>query len=186
MVDATTAWILAVGGLLLGALVAATTTYFTLRRRYGDQESVTRLRHEYDEYRTEVREHFVETAKRIDALTHAYKSAYDHLEHGAYRLVGEEELHRRLEDATSREPVTLEAIGQRRLHGPGDVARDGAREPRPAGGMAAAAAASSPAATEDEAEASDASTPPADARHDAAEDEDADVSEDADTRAPRA
>ena len=122
-------------GVLIGALIGGLVALVALvaLRRDEDGVSVHELRRELDDYRGDVAAHYAETAKRVDALTQAYKSVYDHLEEGAFRLVGEEELRRRIED-TSGEPVTLEGIGRRALepgeHGPreGDAAE---REPAP-------------------------------------------------------
>jgi len=111
-----TLWLLILAGVLVGALLGGAIALFVLRRGGPGSHS---LRHELDDYRREVAEHYAETARRVDALTHAYKSVYDHLEDGAYRLVGESELRQRLEDA-SHEPVTIEGIGQRVLQRPGD------------------------------------------------------------------
>lgn len=124
-----TAWTIAILFLLIGAAAAAGVTWVLMRRHYGDRESAAKLRSELEAYREEVREHYVETARRVDRLTHAYKDVYDHLEHGAYRLVGEAELRERLDDGRS-EPVTLEGIGQRRLTD-GSAPDEEHREPRP-------------------------------------------------------
>lgn len=106
-----TLWLLIATGVLVGGLLGGAIALFALRR--GGPASGS-LRHELDDYRSEVAEHYAETARRVDALTHAYKAVYDHLEDGAYRLVGEGELRERLEDA-SHKPVTIEGIGQRVL-----------------------------------------------------------------------
>jgi hypothetical protein len=60
-----------------------------------------------------VTEHFVKTAHLVNELTHSYKAVYDHLEKGAYTLVGSETLHQRLEKVEA-EPVMLEYLGQRK------------------------------------------------------------------------
>lgn len=109
-----TIWLLIAGGALLGALVGGAVALLVVRRGDADPDTVRGLRREMEDYRREVADHYVETAKRVDALTHAYKSVYDHLEDGAYRLVGERELRDRLEAASS-EPITIEGIGQRVL-----------------------------------------------------------------------
>jgi hypothetical protein len=112
-----TPWLLVMAGVLVGALLGGIGALIALRRGRNDPTSVRSLERELDSYRRDVADHYVETAKRVDALTHAYKAVYDHLEDGAVRLVGEAELRERLdrlEDA-NREPVTLEGIGQRVL-----------------------------------------------------------------------
>lgn len=112
-----TPWLLIAAGVLVGAFLGGAIALLVLRRAGGGAGDVNALKGELDDYRREVAEHYVETAKRVDALTHAYKAVYDHLEDGAYRLVGEQELRARLEDAGS-EPVTIEGIGQRVLQRP--------------------------------------------------------------------
>lgn len=143
-----TLWLLIATGVLVGGLLGGTIALLVLRRGGPGGDS---LRHELDDYRRDVAEHYAETARRVDALTHAYKAVYDHLEDGAYRLVGERELRERLDDA-SHEPVTIEGIGQRVLQRPDE--RDGRRaDGRPG---AADAAARAPHARADDARADDA------------------------------
>jgi len=96
-------------GLILGALVTLAVT-----RRAGGGRSAGDLRRELDQYRDDVANHYANTARKIDTLTRAYKDVYDHLEEGAHRLVGEEPLRARLQDAAPT-TVTLEGIGARRL-----------------------------------------------------------------------
>ena len=98
-------------GLLLGGLI----TWFATRQAGGGR-SAAQLKDELETYKRDVAAHYAETAKRVDTLTKAYKDVYDHLEDGAYRLVGEEELRRRLDGGS--EPVTLPGIGPRPLAGP--------------------------------------------------------------------
>jgi uncharacterized membrane-anchored protein YhcB (DUF1043 family) len=85
------------------------------RRRHdtNNPEQLEKLQSELDSYREEVSEHFVKTAHLVNELTHSYKAVYDHLERGAYKLVGSETLHQRLEKVEA-EPVMLEYIGQRK------------------------------------------------------------------------
>jgi hypothetical protein len=181
-----TPWLLVMAGVLVGALLGGIGALIALRRGQRDPDTVRSLKRELEDYRREVADHYVETAQRVDALTHAYKAVYDHLEDGAVRLVGEGELRERLarlEEAAS-EPVTLEGIGQRVLQGPaaaGDApqagpaedadgppgpARDdagdsGARDEAPAGDDASRARASSEQAEEDEKDAGDEDAAPA-------------------------
>ncbi|MDR9392141.1 MAG: DUF1043 family protein [Trueperaceae bacterium] len=98
-------------GLLLGGLI----TWFATRQAGGGR-SAAHLKEELETYKRDVAAHYAETAKRVDALTKAYKDVYDHLEDGAYRLVGEEELRRRLDGGS--EPVTLPGLGPRPLAEP--------------------------------------------------------------------
>ena len=107
-------WIWIILALLVGLAVGGGVAYAVLKRRYGDRESVAHLRGEYDRYRGKVTEHFVETADLVNTLTRSYKRVYDHLEAGAYELVGEDTLRRQL-DAPHEEPVMIEYLGQRRV-----------------------------------------------------------------------
>jgi uncharacterized membrane-anchored protein YhcB (DUF1043 family) len=61
-------------------------------------------------YKSQVDDHFVETAALINQMTQSYKAVYDHLEKGAVALVGRENLQKRLGNIRS-EPVKLEYIG---------------------------------------------------------------------------
>jgi uncharacterized membrane-anchored protein YhcB (DUF1043 family) len=106
-------WMWIGAALLLGAVLGAATYAWTMRRDRFDRETVNRLRAELEEYREEVTEHFVETAQLVNNLTRSYKAVYDHLEHGAYRLVGDEKLRKELGYVES-EPVKLEYIGRRK------------------------------------------------------------------------
>lgn len=117
-----TTWLFVVGALLLGAVLGGAAALWVVRRQYGDRESVRALQQELEGYRREVAEHYAETAKRVDHLTQAYKSVHDHLEDGAYRLVGEQELRQRLKNTRS-ERVTLDGLAPRRLSGPARNAR---------------------------------------------------------------
>ncbi len=73
------------------------------------QHMVQRDRDQSD-YKSKVDDHFVETAALINQMTQSYKAVYDHLEKGAFSLVGKETLQERLGDIQS-EPVRLEYIG---------------------------------------------------------------------------
>ncbi len=101
-----TALISLVVGVLIGFLVSA----MFKKDNKEEQEKLIALEEEFADYRTEVSDHFVETAAMVNQLTSSYKNVYDHLEKGAYKLVGEEELHKRLENVESQ-PVLLEYIG---------------------------------------------------------------------------
>lgn len=105
-------WLWVTGALLLGAILGAFLTILLGGRTRDDEGDVRDLRRELEDYRQEVADHFIGTAERVNDLTRAYKAVYDHLEVGAYRLVGEETLHHRLEDVGD-EPVTLSTIGRR-------------------------------------------------------------------------
>jgi hypothetical protein len=105
-------WIWIGGALLLGVVLGAAVFAWLTRRDRAEQGEVERLRAELEEYRVEVTEHFVETAQLVNNLTRSYKAVYDHLEHGAYRLVGDEKLRKEL-GYVEPEPVKPEYIGRR-------------------------------------------------------------------------
>ncbi|MEX2541151.1 MAG: DUF1043 family protein [Trueperaceae bacterium] len=105
-------WLWIGGALLLGVVLGAAVSTWLTRRNGSDKETVNRLRGEIEDYKHEVSEHFVQTAELVNTLTRSYKAVYDHLEHGAYRLVGEESLRKELDNVDS-EPVQLEYIGRR-------------------------------------------------------------------------
>lgn len=145
-------WLWIAVALVAGAVLGAAVALLLARRSRGDQESVRRLRKEIDGYKQEVGEHFVETAELVNNLTRSYKAVYDHLEHGAYRLVGEETLRRKLDDVES-EPVRLEYIGRRdsaRVLGPGYASStegESTSAPGPAESPGAATSSAAPVAS---------------------------------------
>lgn len=98
--------------LVVGGIVGAVAATLLARRSRGDQDSAKRVRAELEEYRLEVKEHFVQTAELVNNLTRSYKAVYDHLESGAYGLVGDEALRKELGDV-EEEPIKLEYIGTR-------------------------------------------------------------------------
>lgn len=105
-------WLWIALALVAGAIVGAALATLLVRRSRGDQETVRSVRAELDEYRLEVKEHFVQTAELVNNLTRSYKAVYDHLESGAYGLVGNEALHKELGNV-EEEPIKLEYIGSR-------------------------------------------------------------------------
>lgn len=103
-------FITALISLIVGVLVGFLISGMFKKENMEDKEKIIALEEEFASYKTEVGDHFVETAAMVNQLTSSYKNVYDHLEKGAYKLVGEEELHKRLEDVESQ-PVLLEYIG---------------------------------------------------------------------------
>lgn len=97
--------VMCVGGILGFA-------FFSLRYRNSKriqqlQEQLEAKTEELESYRGDVNEHFLKTAELVDNLTQSYKAVYDHLEGGAYRLVGEESFRKQLSD---RKQLQLEAF----------------------------------------------------------------------------
>ncbi|MEX2536019.1 MAG: DUF1043 family protein [Trueperaceae bacterium] len=105
-------WIWIGGALIVGVVLGAVGALLTLRRRRGDAGKADSIRREFEGYKEEVNDHFVQTTELVNNLTHSYKAVYDHLEQGAYRLVGEEALRKQLGNVDS-ESVKLEYIGRR-------------------------------------------------------------------------
>jgi len=114
-------------GLFIGVLLTrfgAKPTWHKALEAQALQDKLDLQTEELNQLKANVGDHFVETAALVNNLTHSYKAVYDHLEKGAYDLVGEEVMHRRLKDV-QEEPIMLEYIGQRRK-APEEL-RDGAR-----------------------------------------------------------
>ena len=103
-------FITALIGLIIGVLLGFLIASMFQKDNKEDKEKLIALEEEFANYRNEVGDHFVETAAMVNQLTSSYKNVYDHLEKGAYKLVGEDELHKRLENIDSK-PVLLEYIG---------------------------------------------------------------------------
>ncbi|HEX7021609.1 MAG TPA: DUF1043 family protein [Trueperaceae bacterium] len=103
-------WIFVALAFLVGALAGLGAAALQ-RRRGGNDGDLEALREEFEAYREDVTTHFVQTADLINNLTQSYKAVYDHLERGAFALVGEERLREELE-AVEAEPVMLEYLGK--------------------------------------------------------------------------
>lgn len=103
-------------GILLGALIARRGLKpNTLKAEKAEElkEALTIKDNELEKLKAEVSDHFVETAALVNQLTQSYKAVYEHLEKGAYHLVGEETLQKRLSHVET-EPVMLEYLGHKR------------------------------------------------------------------------
>jgi len=116
-------WFWFVLALIIGALAGALTVFLIGRKPKVDEDRVRELETQLDEYQREVSDHFVETASLVNNLTRSYKAVYDHLESGAYRLVGEEALQKRLKDVESK-PILIEPLGTRGLPTPDPNSRE--------------------------------------------------------------
>lgn len=103
--------------ILIGALVYVLVSRDSQRLKVLEREldeTKRRLESEREaaeSYRQDVSQHFVTTARLVNNLTRSYKDVYDHLEHGVYRLVGEETFRRELEEGQAP-TVVLGALGQ--------------------------------------------------------------------------
>lgn len=105
-------WFFLIIAFVAGSLIGFFVGSFRRRPAPEDPAEVERLRQELQQYREEVSDHFVKTADLVNNLTHSYRAVYEHLEGGAYQLVGEETLQKRLANVDA-EPVMLEYIGGR-------------------------------------------------------------------------
>ncbi len=88
-------WIAASFG--LGALLGVVVTLL-LRRSTDVEQRMRRLQHEFDQYQSEVRQHFSQTAEVLTRLRSDFAQLYQHTERGAADLVGEESVQRRLRE----------------------------------------------------------------------------------------
>ncbi len=122
-------WLWLVVGGIVGMLLGFGVAFGLLRRR-GDAAELRRLERELEleAYRDDVSDHFVRTAELVNALTQDYRAVYEHLESGAYELVGEAELRKRI-PGVDADPVMLEYIGRRALDRSDAAPRSPASEP---------------------------------------------------------
>ncbi len=93
-------WLFVVVVFVVGSILGF--AFFTLRYRNSRrlkklQEELDAKTEELEVYREDVSEHFLRTAELVDNLTQSYKAVYDHLEGGAYQLVGDEKFRKQLE-----------------------------------------------------------------------------------------
>jgi uncharacterized membrane-anchored protein YhcB (DUF1043 family) len=92
-------WLFVIVVMSVGAILGF--SFFSLRYRNSKrieqlQQQLEAKTEELANYRGDVNEHFLRTAELINELTKSYKLVYDHLESGAYRLVGEETFRQQL------------------------------------------------------------------------------------------
>ena len=93
-------WLFVVVVFVVGSILGF--AFFTLRYRNSRrlkqlQDKLDEKTEELEVYREDVSEHFLRTAELVDNLTQSYKAVYDHLEGGAYQLVGDEKFRKQLE-----------------------------------------------------------------------------------------
>ncbi len=127
-------WLFVVVVFVVGSILGF--AFFTLR--YRNSRRLKKLQDELDAkteeleiYREDVSEHFLKTAELVDNLTQSYKAVYDHLEGGAYQLVGDEKFRKQLEQ---RKQLQLEDSFSARREVPGNipeniVVEDGSDDP---------------------------------------------------------
>ncbi len=100
--------IAAIFGFLLGILL----TRLSLKGN-NNASQIQTLEEELAKYKTQVSDHFVETAELVNTMTQSYKSVYEHLQNGAFGLVGEDTLQKRLPDI-NEEPIEFDYLGYKR------------------------------------------------------------------------
>lgn len=123
-------WLFVVVVFVVGSILGF--AFFTLR--YRNSRRLKKLQDELDAkteeleiYREDVSDHFLKTAELVDNLTQSYKAVYDHLEGGAYQLVGDEKFRKQLEQ---RKQLQLEdSFSARRDPSENIVIEDGSDEP---------------------------------------------------------
>lgn len=104
-----TLWIWLIVALLAGAAAGAAGVwwYFAGRAQTPKYQDLVK---QQEQFKTEVTDHFVETARLINQLTDSYKAVFDHLSEGADQLVEPDTLRERL-PAVSDKEVRLKRIG---------------------------------------------------------------------------
>ncbi|MFN2333185.1 MAG: YhcB family protein [Wenzhouxiangellaceae bacterium] len=100
-------WLFA--GLIIGTAIGAAAVWL-MNKRSSSGESVESIRRENEQFREEVSEHFVETARLINQLTDSYKDVFDHLSQGAEKLADDRMLAERM-PKVSRHEVRLHHLG---------------------------------------------------------------------------
>lgn len=119
------AWTGLIIGLLAGAAIGAGIMFWRARRAAGGA-SIEALKRENAQFREQVTEHFVETARLINQMTDSYKAVFDHLSQGADRLVDGKALAERMPRVSDQE-VRLRHLGAPepgRKQSTGNAARD--------------------------------------------------------------
>ena len=111
-------WLFVVVVFVVGSILGF--AFFTLRYRNSKrlkdlQSKLDEKTEELEVYREDVSDHFLKTAELVDNLTQSYKAVYDHLEGGAYQLIGDEKFRKQLEQ---RKQLQLEdSFSARRVSG---------------------------------------------------------------------
>lgn len=99
-------------GVLLGAALSAMWVAWRAHQANQSGRSVKAMEAQHQQFRDEVNQHFVETAELINQMTDSYKAVFDHLSHGAERLVENRVAEERMPKVGDQE-VRLKHIGHR-------------------------------------------------------------------------
>ncbi|MDT8437446.1 MAG: DUF1043 family protein [Wenzhouxiangellaceae bacterium] len=97
-------------GLVVGGAIGAVLAWWW-SRGHGGEQNLAAIKAENEQFRGEVNQHFVETARLINQLTDSYKAVFDHLSSGAEKLVDEKTLAEQMPRVSSRE-VRLRHLGK--------------------------------------------------------------------------
>ncbi|ADI15948.1 YhcB family protein [Truepera radiovictrix] len=116
-------WLFVIVVMSVGAILGF--SFFSLRYRNSKrieqlQQQLEAKTEELANYRGDVNEHFLRTAELIDELTKSYKLVYDHLESGAYRLVGEETFRQQLAERKQPQLAAFSTAPSRELGAEGE------------------------------------------------------------------
>lgn len=119
-------WVAVGVGLGIGLLIGAGLVYL-MTRRGSEEKTQAAIAAAQAEYRDQVGEHFVGTAKLVDGLTDSYKALFDHLQAGADDLVDEETLRLKLDE--DDRVITLSRLGRSSSALSAPVAADAVEDP---------------------------------------------------------
>lgn len=119
-------WVAVGVGLGIGLLIGAGLVYL-MTRRGSEEKTQAAIAAAQAEYRDQVGEHFVGTAKLVDGLTDSYKALFDHLQAGADGLVDEETLRLKLDE--DDRVITLNRLGRSSSALAAPVAADALEDP---------------------------------------------------------
>ncbi len=84
-------WVVGILGLLAGTVLGSMLTYSLMTRNSRTRQlqlELNQLRENFQDYRDQVTHHFMRTSELVQAMTHSYRSVYEHLASGAQRLCG--------------------------------------------------------------------------------------------------
>ncbi len=99
-------------GTLLGGLLVGLMVWWRAHHLNQSGRSIEALEAEHAKFRSQVNDHFVETAELINRLTDSYKEVFDHLSQGADQLVEDAVIRQSMPKVGDQE-VRLKHIGHR-------------------------------------------------------------------------